>query len=187
MNLPLSNLNWLPTNTAENEATLSNVNGLPRCPLPHPFCLTLDRLFLPSRPPFWFYCLFFLKCNLEMESSTLFFFQSWNGYLRSINLVLTCRDAASHSLSRSQRPGPNLLTLQGFNSRHSMILKRKRRDLKKMGKRKEEMKKLGGVLQLCCTKGKSFPGSACSTFHAVCTVECRSSGWSYESPTGIFL
>lgn len=55
-----------------------------------------------------------------------------------------------------------------------------------MGKRQEEMKKLGlgEVLQLCWTKGKPFLGSACSTFHAVCAVECRSSGWSYESHTG---
>lgn len=45
-----------------------------------------------------------------------------------------------------------------------------------MGKRQEEMKKLGEgeVLQLCWTKGKSFPDSTCSTCHAVCAVECRS-------------
>lgn len=124
--------------------------------------------------PFWFYCLFFLKCNMEMESSTFFFFQSLHDYLRSTKLVLTCQDAASHTL-RGQA-GPNLLMLQGFNSRHSLILKQESRDLKKMGKRQEEMRTLGRgeALQLCWTKGKSFPGSACSTFHAVCAVECRS-------------
>lgn len=108
-----------------------------------------------------------------MESSTLFFFQSWHGYLRSINLVLTCRDAASHSLSHSQRPGPNLLMLQGFNSRHSLILKRERRDLKKMGKRQEEMEKLcvWGVIATVLHKRQILPGF--SVLHIPCSAHSR--------------